>query len=133
MNIQEIIKEEIDKYLKEDILPEKKEKKKSNKDVIRKRAIKTKGGLRNDYNATEANQNDPTLTLGDTENLTDILDNDVVNVAAFARKLYPKLTPQGAQSKLRKKIKHEKSDSGSVYKLRKHEAEKARKILDSEL
>lgn len=135
MNIQQIIKEEIDRYLIEDILPEKEEKAKkhSNNDVIRKHSVKTKGGGRSDYNETDANRADPVLTFGDTAYITNVLDNDVVNVAAFARKMYPNLTPQGAQSKLRKKIKHEKSDSGSVYKLRKHEVEKARKILDREL
>jgi len=135
MNLDRIISEEINRYINEDILPEKAKKKAKSEDKnhdIKKNAIKTVGGHRVNYNSAEYNRLNPTLGYGDTENIIDLLNNDVVNVAAFARKMYPKLTPQGAQSKLRKKIKHEKSDSGSVYKLRQKEVDKAKRILDAE-
>ena len=73
------------------------------------------------------------MNNGDSEEIARALDNDVVNVAAVARQLYPNLTPEGAQSKLRKKIKHIKSDSGTPYRLKKKEAFKARRIIDKEI
>ena len=139
MNISSIINEEINRYLNEEILSEKKsnQDQKKNKeydeDNVRHGAIKLKGGHRGDFNAKLDRETNPNLSNADAEVIARALDNDVVNVAAVARQLYPKLTPQGAQSKLRKKIKHEKSDSGSVYKLKKKEAFKARRIIDKEL
>lgn len=138
MNIRSIINEEINKYLNEEILSEKKSKgqkknKKPDEGNVRHGAIKLKGGHRGDFNAKLDRETNPNLSNADAEVIARALDNDVVNVAAVARQLYPKLTPQGAQSKLRKKIKHEKSDSGSTYKLKKKEAFKARRIIDKEL
>ena len=138
MNIRSIINEEINKYLNEEILSEKKSKgqkknKKPDEGNVRHGAIKLKGGHRGDFNAKLDRETNPNLSNADAEIIARALDNDVVNVAAVARQLYPKLTPQGAQSKLRKKIKHEKSDSGSTYKLKKKEAFKARRIIDKEL
>lgn len=139
MNISSIINEEINKYLNEEILSEKKsnqghkKNKKHDEDNVRHGAIKLKGGHRGDFNTKLDRETNPNLSNADAEVIARALDNDVVNVAAVARQLYPKLTPQGAQSKLRKKIKHEKSDSGSPYKLKKKEAFKARRIIDKEL
>ena len=56
MNISNIINEEINKYLNEEILSEKKsnqgqkKNKKNNEDNVRHRAIKLKGGHRDDFN-----------------------------------------------------------------------------------
>lgn len=139
MNIRSIINEEINKYLNEEILSEKKsnqdqkKNKKNDEDNVRHGAIKLKGGHRGDFNTKLDRETNPNLSSADAEVIARALDNDVVNVAAVARQLYPKLTPQGAQSKLRKKIKHEKSDSGSPYRLKKKEAFKARRIIDKEL
>ena len=138
MNIRSIINEEINKYLNEEILSEKKSKgqkknKKPDEGNVRHGAIKLKGGHRGDFNTKLDRETNPNLSSADAEVIAKALDNDVVNVAAVARQLYPKLTPQGAQSKLRKKIKHEKSDSGSPYRLKKKEAFKARRIIDKEL
>lgn len=138
MNISNIINEEINRYLNEEILGEKKSERskddhKKSDDGIRHGAIKRSGGRRGDFNAKLDSETNPNLNNGDAEEIARALDNDVVNVAAVARQLYPGLTPQGAQSKLRKKIKHEKSDSGSIYKLKKKEAFKARRIIDKEM
>ena len=138
MKISNIINEEINRYLNEEILGEKKSERskdshKKSDDGIRHGAIKLKGGHRGDFNTKLDRETNPNLSNADAEVIARALDNDVVNVAAVARQLYPKLTPQGAQSKLRKKIKHEKSDSGSPYRLKKKEAFKARRIIDKEL
>ena len=101
MNINRIISEEIHNFLKEEFLFE------DNKEKnIRHNAIKRKGGRRGDFNAKLDKETNPNLNNGDNEEIARALDNDIVNVAAVARQLYPNLTPEGAQSKLRKKIKH---------------------------
>lgn len=71
-----------------------------------------------------------TMMANDAENaLRDKLDNEFINMAAVARKLYPDHTKEGAQSQLRKKLAHEKSDSGSTYHLTKKEGAKLRSII----
>lgn len=142
MNFNKLISEEINKFLNEDIIVEKKsskskggnkKRKKDDDDAIRHGAIKRSGGRRGDFNVKLDKSTNPNLNNGDAEEIARALNNDVINVAGVARQLYPNLTPQGAQSKLRKKIKHVKSDSGSVYKLKKKEAFKARRIIDKEI
>ena len=128
MNINRIISEEIHNFLKEEFLFE------DNKEKnIRHNAIKRKGGRRGDFNAKLDKETNPNLNNGDNEEIARALDNDIVNVAAVARQLYPNLTPEGAQSKLRKKIKHIKSDSGTPSRLKKKEEFKARRIIDKEI
>lgn len=71
-----------------------------------------------------------TMMSNDAENsLIDQLDNEYINLAAVARKLYPGHTKEGAQSQLRKKLKHLKSDSGSKYHLKKGEGSKLKSII----
>lgn len=132
MDLKTIINEEINRYFNVEMVNEKKTDDDKEKG-IRHGAIKRSGGRRGDFNAKLDQTTNPNLNNGDAEEIARALDNDVVNVAAVARELYPDLTPQGAQSKLRKKIKHIKSDSGSPYKLKKKEAFKARRIIDREL
>lgn len=48
-------------------------------------------------------------------------DENLVNVAALARKIYPDHTPEGAQSQLRKKLKGAKNDNGSEYHIKERE------------
>ena len=134
--VNRIISEEIDKYLyniinESYILLEKKSKKsksKKEKDVW-KGALKAIGGGRKNYNRKLDLRTNPTLNKSDEDSITNILDNDAINLAAIARKVYPNLTPAGAQSKLRKKVKGEKSDSGSVYKIKKKEANRIDRVL----
>lgn len=124
MNIRRIINEEISKYFKNELFES---------DGIRKNAIKTKYGHRVDFNDKKERKENPSLTNGDAEGIAQKLNNDVINVAAVAREIYPNLTPEGAQSKLRKKIKHVKNDSGTPYKLKKKEATIARRIIDKQV
>lgn len=124
MNIRRIINEEISKYFKNELFES---------DGIRKNAIKTKDGHRVDFNDKKEKEEKPSLTNGDAEGIAQKLNNDVINVAAVAREMYPNLTPEGAQSKLRKKIKHVKNDSGTPYKLKKKEATIARRIIDKQV
>lgn len=124
MNIRRIINEEISKYFKNELFES---------DGIRKNAIKTKDGHRVDFNDKKEREENTSLTNGDAEGIAQKLNNDVINVAAVAREMYPNLTPEGAQSKLRKKIKHVKNDSGTPYKLKKKEATIARRIIDKQV
>lgn len=127
MNLNRIITEEIDNYIFNNIINEKKSSDEDSED-IRHGAIKRSGGRRGDFDAKLDKDTNPNLTHGDAEQIANALNNDVVNVAAVARQLYPNLTPNGAQSKLRKKIKHI-----PPYTLKKKEAFKARRIIDKEM
>jgi hypothetical protein len=149
--ISNIIQEEIDRFLMEEFLFEKKKKSKKKDDEGKKKKRKHKekkhdkhseqtrdiftnakklvGGLRTDFNAKLDRETNPNLNNQDAEDLCDFLDDEHKNLAAYAHDMYPNLTRTGAQSKLRKKVKHERSDSGSVYKLKKKEANKLRKLI----
>lgn len=135
--IDNIIEEQIDRFLFEEFMEEdffvekkrkKKDKSKKEKDVKRK-GKKLKNGLRTDYNVKLDRETNPNLTNQDAEDLTKILDSDYINLAAVAHDVYPDHTKQGAQSQLRKKVKGLKSDSGSTYKLKKKEANKIRRAI----
>ena len=141
--VNRIILEEIDKYInsiifENSVLLEKKKKKsdkkkkKSNKKKekdVWKGALKAVGGFRKDYNRKLDVKTNPNLNKSDEDSITNILDSDAINLAAVARLVYPNLTRAGAQSKLRKKVKGEKSDSGSVYKIKKKEANRIDRVL----
>ena len=102
------------------------------KDVVKK-GKKLRHGLRTDFNVKQDRETNPNLNNQDAEDLNDVLDSDLIDVAALAKRVYPDHTPQGAQSQLRKKIKGLKSDSGSTYKLKKKEAFKIRRELAKEI
>ena len=126
------------KRLKKDIGDASKGKKKAKKHVekakdIAKNAKKLKNGIRTDFDTKKERETNPNLNNQDNEDLSSIIDSDLIDVAALAKRVYPGHTPQGAQSQLRKKIKGLKSDSGSTYKLKKKEAFKIRRELAKEL
>ena len=131
MNLDRIIKEEIDRYLMEDMFSEKGPAKKE-KDIV-KGGKKLKGGRRGDFNAKLDRETNPNLNNQDAKELADILDRPYVNVAAVAKDVYKDHTPEGAQSQLRKKVKGLKSDSGSTYKIKKKEANAIRRAISKEL
>lgn len=91
-------------------------------ETYKKMTEKEKSDARNDKISNDAENN-----------LKDIFDNDVINVAAVARKLYPHHTKEGAQSQLRKKLKGIKNDAGNPYHLTKKEAQKLKAIKSAEL
>lgn len=109
-----------------------KEKVKKIKDIVKK-GKKLRRGLRTDFNVKQDRETNPNLNNQDAEDLNDVLDSDLIDVAALAKRVYPDHTPQGAQSQLRKKIKGLKSDSGSTYRLKKKEAFKIRRELAKEI
>ena len=115
--INQIISEEINKFVNNIILEKKSSKKTSKKSSKRTRK---KGYKKN----TDAN-----LNTQDNANMSNFLDSDAINLSAIAQEIYPDHTPEGAQSQLRKKVKHIKSDSGSEYKIKDKEAEKINKVL----
>ena len=116
MNIDKIIKEEINKYIYNIINEE--EQKKSSKAKEQENRIARRDGKN--------------VSRSDEENMRNELvgDNDsIYNIAALARIVYPNHTPEGAQSQLRKKLKGEKNDYGSEYHLKDRELQKIRKEL----
>lgn len=73
--------------------------------------------------------NNPNIASDDEIEIRKDMNNDVINVAAMARKVFPNHTPEGAQSQLRKQIKGLKSDSGSEYHIKQKTANIIRKEL----
>jgi hypothetical protein len=146
MNIDRIINEEINKYINESVLMENgfmensfvEAKKKKNKDKdeprdIGKKAKKLRNGRRGEYDFKKERETNPNLNNQDAEDLSNLIDSDYINTAAVAHKWRPDLTPEGAQSELRKKVKGLTNDNGSKYKLKKKDAFKLRRILAKEL
>ena len=135
MTINEAIDLSIQQFINETMFDEKrkgrreKKHKKEDEVDIKKGAIKKKNGGRGDFDVKTDRSTNPNLNKADNDALSREVDNGLFNVAGIAKKMYPDLTDNGAQSKLRKKIKHEKSDSGATYKLKRKEAVKLRKIL----
>lgn len=121
--VSQIISETINRYV-DNVIKE---------SDIKKKAIKTVGGSRKDFNAELDKKTNPNLSKQDEEDLSQVLKSDMVNVAAVAREIYPNLTPAGAQSKLQKKIDHKKSDSGSTYRLKKKEGDAIERVLSNQL
>lgn len=121
MNIRRIIREEINRVLLEN--------EDENKSTVRKNAIKDRNGWRKDFDYAKNDKENAELNDADNEKLADRLDDEMLNIAALARKVYPDHTPEGAQSQLRKKIEHIDSDSGKPYKFRRGEARKLNNML----
>lgn len=110
--INKIISEEINKYIQNII-----EAKSSDTDDSVEKAHRRDGNK---------------ISTGDEEQIRhDVSKDDLINIAALARKVYPDHTPEGAQSQLRKKIKGLKNDSGKEYHIRHREAGAIRKALNS--
>ena len=135
--IDKIISESIESYLRRNIILEDNKDNEEKDDVekdktpkkFKKKAIKTKGSGRKDFdvkNDETYNQNVDDLEQSSVE---DILKNGFINIKKVAEKLYPDHTPEGAQSQLNKKLRGDKSDSGSTYKLKNKEVKKLRQII----
>ena len=150
MNIDRIINEEVNKYINDCILLENefienafaeakkkhskaKKKKKDEPRDIGKKAKKLVNGRRGEYDFKKERETNPNLNNQDAEDLSSLIDSDYINTAAVAHKWRPDLTPEGAQSELRKKVKGLPNDNGSKYKLKKKDAFKLRRILSKEL
>lgn len=104
-NIKLIIKETVDRYLKENIYNENENEPK--KDDANK-------------NGSKHNSDDQLLAQ---------LKSDAFNEAAIAYKLYPEHTPEGAQSEYRKKLHNAKNDNGHVYEFTPEEMNRLREII----
>lgn len=114
MKISKIINEEINKYIN-NIISEKKTKKNIS-DKIKK--------------ANERDGNN--LSHSDEKQIRNNVNNDdLINIAALARKVYPDHTPEGAQSQLRKKLKGIKNDNGSEYHIKDREADIIQRELNN--
>lgn len=106
MDIQRIIREEINRFIRED-----------EEKTIKRGAIKKINGQRGDFNKSEYEYNNKKATRGDEESVISRIP-DFINVSALAQSVIKgPTTPEGKQSEFRKKINHEKSDSGSEYHL----------------
>lgn len=117
MNLNSIITEEINKYLSNNIMLEKKDKQVNNKYTKQQEKAKQRDG-RN-------------VSSGDEAQIRhDVNNADLINIAALAREVYPDHTPEGAQSQLRKKLKGLKNDNGSEYHIKQREAGAIRKALN---
>ena len=153
--ISRIIEETINHYIAQNIITEKKSDKKEKKDddktdakddeekkaddkpkkknKFRKNAIKGKGGMRKDFDTEEDETYNKNVDDQEQSSVEDILSNGVINIKKVAEKLYPDHTPEGAQSQLNKKLRGDKSDSGSTYKLKTKEVKRLRHIIASYL
>ena len=104
-NINKIITETLNRYLKENI-----------------------------YNETEQEPKKDDTPKGHSKRNTDDqllaqLKSDAYNEAAIAYKLYPNHTQEGAQSEYRKKLHNEKNENGHVYEFTPEEMNKLREII----
>ena len=104
-----------------------------NKKKFRKNAIKGKGGLRKDFDTEEDETYNQNVDDQEQSSVKNLLTNGFINIKKVAEKLYPDHTPEGAQSQLNKKLRGDKSDSGSTYKLKSKEVKRLRHIIASYL
>jgi hypothetical protein len=120
MNIDKIVTESIRKYIQENVFGEESEE--DNGYGNSKSKIQSDKAERRDGN---------NISHGDENQIRrDATKDDMINVAALARKVYPDHTPEGAQSQLRKKLKGLKNDTGSEYHIKSREASVIRKALE---
>jgi hypothetical protein len=134
-NLKEIISETIHSYLSENLITENgffESSKKHKEKKFRKRAIKKRGGLRGDLDMDDYRKENQKADDQELSDIEEWLKSDAVNLTAIARKLYPHLSSdESRESKLRKKVYHEASDSGYVYKLSRQEVKKLKQIKNS--
>lgn len=141
MNLDNIITESINSFLNNNLVTEsnqeddtnKKEGGEKKKKKFRKNAIKSKGGLRKDFDTEDDETYNKNVDDQEESSIRDILNTGYVNVSAVAQDLYPDHTKEGAQSQLRKKLEGETSDSGSKYKLKNKEVKRLRSIIATNL
>ena len=103
------------------------------KKKFKKNAIKSKGGLRKDFDIEDDETYNQHVDDQEQSSVKDMLTNGFINIKKVAEKLYPDHTPEGAQSQLNKKLRGDKSDSGSTYKLKSKEVKRLRHIIASYL
>ena len=109
---------------------EKKSKKDKDKKSKKKKSKKKKSKSDAESNRIK-NRDGNNIDVGDESQIRNNVTNDeLINIAALARKVYPDHTPEGAQSQLRKKLKGLKNDNGSEYHLKSREASTIRKALN---
>lgn len=124
-------KDDKSKDKEEDKKDDKKDDKSKKK--FKKNAIKGKGGLRKDFDIEDDETYNQNVDDQEQSSVKDMLTNGFINIKKVAEKLYPDHTPEGAQSQLNKKLRGDKSDSGSTYKLKSKEVKRLRHIIASYL
>ena len=73
-----------------------------------KKLRRTKGGGKIYYDYNDYEKKHRKLTKGDTDSITDTVDQENTDIAAVARSIFPDHTEEGAQSQLRKILNHER-------------------------
>jgi len=108
-----IIKEEIDKFLNEDFMDERKKKNSKNKlktngDHTKKFLHKMKNGREELIDFQKYRKNNRIISDSDADVIRSRVDTEKTNMAAIARILFPYHTDEGAQSQFRKIINGER-------------------------
>lgn len=98
-----------------------------------KKATKTKSGSRVDRVIDPDDSSKQKAGELDSTSVEKLLGTGYFNISRIAQELYPDHTKEGAQSQLNKKLNHDKSDSGSTYRLKKGELKKLRHVLSAEV
>lgn len=94
---------------KDDLRKERKLKKKAEKAKKgTKKLRRTKGGGKVYYDYNDYERKHRKLAKGDTDSITDTVDQENTDIAAVARNIFPDHTDEGAQSQLRKILNHER-------------------------
>ena len=73
-----------------------------------KKLRKTKGGGKVYYDYDDYERKHRKIAKGDTDSITDTVDQENTDIAAVARSIFPDHTEEGAQSQLRKILNHER-------------------------
>ena len=73
-----------------------------------KKLRRTKGGGKVYYDYNDYERKHRKLAKGDTDSITDTVDQENTDIAAVARNIFPDHTEEGAQSQLRKILNHER-------------------------
>lgn len=94
---------------KEEIRKERKRKKKAEKDKKGRKKLRklVKGGSKY-YDYDDYERKHRKISKGDTDSITDTVDQNNTDIAAVARSVFPDHTEEGAQSQLRKILNHER-------------------------
>lgn len=116
MNLDRIISEEINRYINESFFEAEDNQPKHNKFKEQQEKEKRRDGN--------------TMNSEDESEIRNVVNtNDMINVAALARKVFPDHTPEGAQSQLRKQLKGIKNDTGKEYHIKQRVGQEIRKQL----
>ena len=92
----------------DDLRKERKLKKKAEKAKKgTKKLRRTKGGGKVYYDYNDYERKHRKLAKGDTDSITDTVDQENTDIAAVARSIFPDHTEEGAQSQIRKILNHE--------------------------